>query len=192
MTSRLPPFEVLRRLGNRPRVHPNGFIQLDFSDRERLHVWPEKPLPVLNQGIHIHDHIYPIESDVVLHQICNVHCQVEEHPQGEFFVYPVRAFQAMKQSTTLGFSDRRRYRIVSKTEHRYAAGDSYTFPAFEFHETTWEGLVATILRNGDFNPNDSARVLCPVGVVPNTFFDRYCIPDEVLWESIAEVCRRVG
>ena len=33
--------DQLRALGRKPRVHPNGFIQLDLNDAgtRRLHVW---------------------------------------------------------------------------------------------------------------------------------------------------------
>src|SRR4051812_43978314 len=65
--------DSLRYLNTEPRVHPNGFIQLDLKPGLRLHVWDvqikaqEPPTPV-------HDHIFDMRSQVLLGQIGqNVH-----------------------------------------------------------------------------------------------------------------------
>ena len=42
-----------------PRVHPNGFIQLDLNAEGtlRLHVWPDGPFPKQRSDSTIHEHI---------------------------------------------------------------------------------------------------------------------------------------
>lgn len=42
----------------KPRVHPNGFIQLDISETDRLHVW-HPSLPYRQKTFSpVHNHIF--------------------------------------------------------------------------------------------------------------------------------------
>lgn len=70
-----------RLAGNMPRVHPNGFIQLDLEPTEgwdkhaghsganrRLHIWnpPGIVLPHQDTVNEVHDHIFDMESTVIV------------------------------------------------------------------------------------------------------------------------------
>jgi len=59
--------DELKSWGTVPRVHPNGFIQIDkpASRKERVHIWPDAELP--KQGSHhsVHDHIFDMASLVL-------------------------------------------------------------------------------------------------------------------------------
>ena len=48
-------------LDARPRVHPNGFIQLDISPRKRFHIWAHPDIPQSgreDKEEDIHDHVF--------------------------------------------------------------------------------------------------------------------------------------
>jgi hypothetical protein len=48
-------YDELRDSDNYPRVHGNGFIQLDLPDGKRLHVWDED-IPRQKVNTSMHDH----------------------------------------------------------------------------------------------------------------------------------------
>ena len=55
---------------NKPRVHPNGFIQLDLNQDAsmRLHVWPDESeghVPCQETKTTIHDHKFDMQSMIV-------------------------------------------------------------------------------------------------------------------------------
>ena len=43
-------------LGSEPRLHGNGFIQLDLGDDQRLHIWSPDLPPAQRVSTQIHDH----------------------------------------------------------------------------------------------------------------------------------------
>jgi hypothetical protein len=55
---------VLKERGVRPRVHGNGFIQVDLTADTRLHVWGDKRIPRQNVYTPIHDHVFGFESTI--------------------------------------------------------------------------------------------------------------------------------
>lgn len=54
----------LRAVGERPRVHGNGFIQLDVTPRTRLHFWSPE-IPRQKVATPIHDHVFGFVSYVI-------------------------------------------------------------------------------------------------------------------------------
>ncbi len=186
-------FEELRRLPNPPRLHPNGFIQLDLDDagRTRLHIWPEEPIRIRMPDAPIHDHIFGFESRVLIGCLTNMTYAIEADPAGEYEVWGVAPYAAARRDAPLERLDDLRYRLKVVEERRVCAGSRYDFPPLAFHESRAEGFTATVIEMTDFDPKRQARVVCRVGEVPLGTFRRIGAPEEQarLWHEIARVCR---
>ena len=69
---------IARTADRRPRVHGNGFIQLDLTDRRRLHVWGDHRIPRQSVPSTIHDHTFSFKSTIILGQL--VHREIGIFP----------------------------------------------------------------------------------------------------------------
>lgn len=182
--------DALRSYGTQPRLHPNGFIQLDLPGRRRLHVWPDMPIRGGVMGEPIHDHVYGFTSSVGLGTLVNRTIRLVEHPEGEYELHGIPSYAVDPRDFALKRLDDKRYRIASTVEIRMTAPARYEMEPFEFHETEAIGLTATVIALGEPDPSRLARVACRVGRVPTGAFRRE-EPGERdrLWTFIARACR---
>ena len=189
----LPGFEELRSLGNAPRLHPNGFIQLDLDDRERLHVWPDVPVRVRTPAAPIHDHVFGFESQAHLGAIVDRRYDLVEDPDGGFELHGVVCYVVGKKDAGLHRLDDKRYRLVLTDERRVTAPGSYVMPPSIFHESVAEGLALTVIAMTAPDPARPARVVCRRGGVPAEIFKRDGGPEERerLWSIIGRARRAV-
>lgn len=193
---------VQGRGGGNPRIHPNGFIQLDLEPvadtwhdshqvghsgaARRLHIWnpPGVKLPRQDTVHEIHDHVFDMRSTVVRgelwqrrYEFCVGGLKVATH-------HLYRAVYGAKSDSRLEALDV--YGIVRPVE-RYAVeeGMSYTQPASTFHDTeTPVGCVVTVMEKTDIVATQ-AHVLIPKDVEPDNEFDRAsAASSELLWEAI--------
>jgi hypothetical protein len=184
--------DALRAYGNAPRVHPNGFIQLDLVDRLRLHVWSDRPLRARGKSASVHDHVYGFTSDVRLGTLVHREIRLYEHPEGEYELYAVESYAVAGRSMPLRPIDGKRHKIVSTVERRLVAPVRYAFPAFAFHEAWAVGLTATVIAIDEPDRTRAARVLRPFGQPPVAeVFERDGGTGErdMLWDVIDRVCR---
>lgn len=195
--------------GAQPRVHPNGFIQLDLeppADERwhegkgtgtsgsglRLHVWNPRDhaLPHQDTVNEIHDHVFGMDSLVVRGQLTQ---RVYEFVVGSLTSHTERAtptselYRAVydKQSSSrlesLGVTGILR-KVIDFPVH---AGQSYTQPAFTLHDTV-EGdeLVVTVMRKVAIYEGIPV-VVCPIGCPPDNDFDRAtAASQDYLWSAI--------
>lgn len=170
----------------RPRVHGNGFIQLDLTARRRLHVWGDPRIPRQVVPSTIHDHTFSFTSIVVGGQIVNRCVDLKEDSNGAYEMY--QAVTNHGEDTRLVKSSAR-FNATVTAEHLLRAGDTYQFEARRFHETIAPWLCVTVidkdgptLAQGGPNPN----VLVPTGLQPDNTFDRYQVEPGRLWTIIYE------
>lgn len=179
----------LRGVFGTPRVHENGFIQIDLDDRARLHVWGSTRIPRQKTYHPIHDHIFGFVSHVLKGRMVNIK---HDHVPGKLFrVYvPQRDGDGGHSSPLVQFSsalwDTRPYDVTSTP-----AGGTYTMHPREFHESMpAEPTVTVIVKDAPtFRQNNDGRlprILIPVGVEPDNFFSRSHDLNE-LWDIIGEV-----
>lgn len=178
--------EAARDSGSRPRVHGNGFVQLDLTPRRRLHVWGDVRIPRQSVPSTIHDHTFSFQSTVYVGQL--VHRVIGLYPgtNGAYEMYYAVTNQG--EDTRL-VKTPVRYDALITEEHLLRPGDTYTFAARRFHETVAPWLCVTVidkdgptLSQGGPNPN----VLVPFGLTPDNSFDRYQTPPDFLWQIIFE------
>jgi|SRR5271166_332402 len=185
-------FKKLLRSGRIPRVHPNGFIQLDLNEEHsmRLHVWPLAELPNRQKTNHpIHDHSFDMTSMVLTGKLVNetlvfdVISMVGWTPHRTWPSY--REYRGVKigsEETILEPTGNYGLLSTAKRQH-ITTGQSYQVPAKTFHNSIAEGLTATLMSKLDGQPYNP-RVLVPVGVEPDNDFRREQTKPEILWEQI--------
>ncbi len=177
-----------RRGGSVPRVHGNGFIQVDLTDRGRVHVWNHPGIPHQKVWTPIHDHVFGFISTVVVGRMVNVSYQITLHKKGEWAVYSAVARDG--EETVL---EHHGYRcgITPGVPDVVTAGQAYTMEPFEFHETfPAEPTVTMMLKDGPTlaqGANTAPRVLVPSGVEPDNEFSRFSAPAVELWRITEEV-----
>lgn len=171
-----------------PRVHGNGFIQLDLNETTRLHIWGDSRIPKQQVASTIHNHIFDFKSTVLKGRLIHIEYNVKPNTQGRFKIYKsaLRVDEDTELHDTGYFCD-----IVPYATKVVLAGQSYEFTAHRFHENYAPEPTVTIIkkkgltlaqnRNG---PRPS--VLVPRGQEPENSFNRYNWDNRFLWSIIYE------
>ncbi len=179
----------LRKLSNKPRLHPNGFIQLDIADGVRLHVWPQENLAKISVQVPIHDHVYGFDSFIMCGQMGNTIYDIEIDPNGEYNLYQTTSYAAVKKELPLEQVNNYRYALKTIKEFWTSAGEIYHMNPFIFHESHTRELTATVIRITSFDKTKPVRVLCPIGVKPDNSFKRDSVDQTILWGYIEKALK---
>lgn len=182
----------VRAQGSRPRVHGNGFIQLDLTDRSRLHIWGDPRIPRQKVSTPIHDHVFGFTSTAIVGRLVNVIYTIEHRTFGEFRVYVPEVREG--EDTILKPTSMRvlikpvRVDVVAWGR----SGNKYSMIAGEFHETfAPDGPAATIMQKDDIPKAQGVlpRVLVPITQTPDNDFNRYDADEDVLWRVIEDTLK---
>lgn len=170
-----------------PRVHGNGFIQVDLGGNERLHVWGHSDIPRQDVYTGIHDHRFDFVSTVIRGRLLNVTYAAAPSAAGEWQVYRPRVREG--EDTKLVPQDTYWSLLPVSIEMVSSASASrrYGMISEVIHETIPRGPAATIIRKTGVDENYEPRVFVPVGAEPDNDFDRYGFSEERLWSIIREV-----
>lgn len=178
--------ELCRADGIRPRVHGNGFIQLDLTERKRLHVWGDPRIPRQKIPSTIHNHTFSFRSKILIGQLVHREINLIESRNGAYEIYQAVCNEG--EDTRLDKRVGRVAAIIIK-EQVLRKGDTYTFQAKEYHETVAPWLCVSVidkdgptLAQGGPNPN----VLVPFGLEPDNTFNRNQLHPDILWKIIFE------
>lgn len=189
---------LARLAGENPRVHPNGFIQLDLERdgsriaKTRLHVWPDgNDIPKQDVATVIHDHRFDMSSQVLLGTIEHTLYQVTLTPQTYAnFTHEVYMAQYVGKESKLYPTGVKVY--AQKQFPTFAIdGDDYFQVRYTFHDTKWKELSATVIRKDREDQNYEPRVLVPIGQKPDNSFVRAEAPQELLWSYIDRVLEQL-
>ncbi len=175
----LPTIDELRDTGNHPRVHGNGFIQLDLTDRLRLHVWGQPTIPRQRVANTVHDHVFGFRSMCHIGRVLNINWDSVSSYKGDYCLWQAQPSEnghdtqlALMDVPPVKLSHKGTGEITAGTEHN----TYYIFP-FRFHETVaTEPSLTIIEKDGDTLVQDPGgyrpRVCVPVGVEPDNEFSR--------------------
>lgn len=184
----------IRQNWDRPRVHGNGFIQLDLDKTHRLHIWGDPRIPRQTVATHIHDHVFSFFSDILVGRLLQVRYHLNTaRVQGSYKIYAPRIRK--DEDTILEPTELPTVNVVAETPVLIAAGTNsrgYYMPAFQFHETFTTGPAATLIVKEDprlFVENATPRVLVPVGQEPDNVFNRYDASKDLLWQIIEDTLK---
>lgn len=179
-------YEYLRNLGNKPRVHPNGFLQLDIAEGKKLHIWPDVPFKTVDVETPMHDHTFSFTSTVILGELKHTIYDLVEAEEGLYRLYTVFPYKAIDREDPFSLLDDKRYNMEIREEITIKAGETYSFEAFEFHSSHAKGLTATLIITHPFDKSRKARVTCRHDQYPQ-FFKRDQFDEEFLWSIIRKV-----
>lgn len=207
-----PTVEALREVvdgiqdadGGNPRVHPNGFIQLDLEDvpaswhashqrghsgaSRRLHIWnpPGIELPHQETVNEIHDHVFDMRSTVIRGVLTQRLYHFITGIEARFWTHELyRAIYAKSSDSRL--EPLKVYGMLEQiNSFEIEEGSSYTQSAFTLHDSDPQGeLVVTVMEKTEILPGD-ATVVCEFNKPPDNSYDRQnAAPTELLWEAIA-------
>lgn len=183
----------LRSGRNVPRVHGNGFIQLDLEPGTRLHVWGHRNLPRQTVDTGIHDHKFGFRSTAIVGRVVNILWTTIDYPEETYpgvashKVYVPRGSSIKSENTTLSDSGER-VKAYPASSRTVLIGEAYYMEPRAFHETISDRPSATIMTKGYEVPH-VARILVPMGQEPDNDFNRDAFPVARLWEIIEEVLR---
>lgn len=185
----LPSLGQLAALGNEPRVHPNGFIQLDLDDEHRLHVWHPR-LPYRQNTYHpVHDHVFDFKSHVYSGRLVNVCYDVVPDELGSHVLWHAECVGG-EESVLRPADDTGRMRLYMKYAEVKQPGEDYTFRAFTFHEILFNEPTLTIIRKCgptiQQGATDRPSIAVPWGVEPDNDFRRDAVDQNALWVLIGE------
>lgn len=194
-TDKVLDLDSLRERGARPRVHGNGFIQLDLTDRLRLHIWNDPDIPRQTTRSPIHDHVFSFTSHIIVGRMVNIIYEAFETFDGDYLVHEP---EIRRGEDSILIPTKQQVQVFPKTTHLIEVGTSkrrYHMPAFEYHETLTDGPSATIIEKDGPTQAQGAtikpRVLVPSGQEPDNEFDRYdCATADQLWTIINRVLER--
>ena len=182
-------YKNLLALGNKPRVHGNGFVQLDLNSNTRLHIWPEEKLETQKTPTPIHNHIYSISSQILLGRLLHTEYDVDILcPKPTHALY--EAIVRHGSDTELRLIDDR-CTMKKLCHYEMNRGSSYHFVAGRFHESSGVGLTATIMTRSAPIKHIHPWVACPLGQTPDNDFNRYQFEEKFLWSIILGVMNRL-
>lgn len=193
--------------GGNPRIHPNGFIQLDLGlvedswheshkkghsgSSRRLHVWNPSGIELPHQDTtnEIHDHVFDMRSYVVK----GIQWQIlyDFIPWEPNFSEPPGAVTHEKyQAVYDKNSDSRlvptgiKGWLVERNKFPVYSGRAYFQHAFTLHDSKPQGCTVTVMTKTKINEGE-ATVVCPVDSPPDNSFDRVsAMPEAEIWIAI--------
>lgn len=178
-------------LKNKPRLHGNGFIQLDIDDIHRLDVWPEIEIHAQKVNTQIHSHKFDFYSKVLLGKLLHItYDLVPNMSAGQFQLY--NTVPTKGEDTELRIFSYGKYDIFHTGSYVLAKDSSYIFNAGRFHETSNLGLTATLLTKRNINNGIEPLVVCGIDKSPDNAFNRYQVDEEVLWSEIEKVFNKIN
>lgn len=195
--STLDRLELIRYDGARPRVHGNGFIQLDLDPEQRLHIWGHPDIPKQEVATPIHDHVFGFHSEILVGRLVNVVYNflppstiIARDTWAVHEARPRHGEDTVLEPTGECGAVRVAHTLLLIADNPVLS--EYDFEPFIFHEMFAPEPSATIItKRGPTlreNPNGyKPRVLVPEGVEPDNEFDRYDNDPEDLWQIIMEV-----
>lgn len=177
-----------RRDGAEPRVHGNGFLQIDVTERSRVHVWGHPDIPQQKASTPIHDHVFGFTSLVVTGRMVSIPYDILEGGEYEWSVY--EAVTRDREDTVLQDTGKR-CRIHPKRPDVTLPGRNYTVPPFEFHEAfVSEPTITMMQKDGPTlaqGAKAAPRVLVHRGTKPDNDFSRFHYLTDDLWNIVEEV-----
>lgn len=173
----------------RPRLHPNGFIQLDLDGQKkrRLHVWPDKMIQAQKTRHPIHDHAFNFISTILCGALTNVRYYFSPSPHVTTVMH--RAVRLPGGEDTILQAEESGYLGFLGGE-LMLPGQTYSMLKDVLHDSIPHGLTATIIEKEITQYTYGPRVAVPHSVTPDNDFRRETVSEDVLWALIDRAVRR--
>lgn len=180
--------ELARQEKRKPRLHPNGFIQLNLTPdgAEHLHVWPSFSIKTQKTNHPIHSHIFDMESTVLLGGLRNETYSLMPSSDNKVAGRLYQAHYAVLRGpndTILKPTYAKPCGLYVETIEEIKAGETYRLPSAVLHDSMPRGLTVTHMIKLANNINNPI-VMVPVGVEPDNEFVRERVDENMLWGII--------
>lgn len=181
--------ELARVAGIEPRVHGNGFIQLDINERQRLHFWGHPKIPRQSVPSPIHNHVFDFTSQICKGTLTNVEYREIWSPGGLYGCWQAYA----RNGADTGLQDTgRRCNLQVSNIKILEQGDGYFAHGPTFHETlVHEPSITLLTKQGPTlqqNPNGPRPSVLVAGYYePDNAFDRHGFHPGMLWDIINDI-----
>lgn len=151
------------------RHHQAGMLQAYLAPGTRIHVWhPDLLMPGMRESGARHNHRFSFQSTVLAGLLCNTRLTTTVCPSGDWQMFDVIHAATGKTDDPIVADGGARYHVMSTNEW-IEPGQTYAFPAWEFHESSVNGLAVTLLHK--FGESEKpARLLAPYGSAPRHAF----------------------
>jgi hypothetical protein len=172
-----------------PRVHGNGFVQLDLTDKFRLNIWGHCDIPRQKIGTQIHDHRFAFRSRVLLGQLGNLRWRYTQTSRfGSHEIYHARP-RVGEDTELIPTGDCVDLFNDGKPEV-YGPGDTYFMNIAELHESVVMGLAVTLIEKINVAPQHEPRIFVERGKQPDNDFVRHeALPEDKLWQIVIDVLK---
>lgn len=180
--------DELKAFGNKPRVHGNGFVQLDLNSDTRLNIWGHPDIPAQKISTQVHNHRFTFTSKVLtgdlVHTIYKTHEPWSEIE--EVYTHDIYRCESRKGEDTRLVNTGWSTCIYEYDTQVLLTGMSYELKCGEYHQIDPVEPSATLmtkLQTFSVTP----YVLVEIGQKPDNDFDRHSFSEAELWEIISEV-----
>ncbi len=168
-------------------LHGPGFIQVKAFANYRLHVWhPDLPRRTCYAHSAIHNHRFSFRSTVLVGRQANRRFAVHDDPAGSHDLIShdgPRSPKGGRLSFVAG-----RVAVTPLEMEFYEAGESYTMPVLQYHDTPNDGVVVTVMEKL-VEGTVHASSLITHGHVFDQDFDRFQLPPDRLWSFVVDALR---
>jgi len=174
-----------RNTGSSPRVHGNGFVQLDLEEGQRMHIFGDARVRPQLRPSTIHDHTLSFKSRVYKGQLVHRTVEVYYAAMGPYRMYrAVTNGKGEDRRLESAGHPRNRFHAIISGEHVIREGETYNFSAGRFHETLAPWLCVTVVNKTEQTGTTAPRVLVPHDISPDEGFNRYQFEEDLLWKII--------
>lgn len=185
---------LLRQEGAVPRVHGNGFIQLDLDERSRLHIWGDPEIPRQKVPTPIHDHVFGFESLLLVGRMINIRYDWCARVWGDMEIHMVECREGsdtkLNPTGEFGYPKPSKVQVVEWATREWR----YQMLPFCFHESIVTEPTVTIIKKAAPTLQQGAvhtpRVLVSRHHTPDNDFDRHSFDEDMLWRIIERTLYR--
>lgn len=175
----------LMAAGRPPRFHGNGFTQLPLGGQRRLHVWHPHLPPIPGHNATIHNHVWDMQSRVLLGQLTHrtYHVEDDPHPRSEA-THDIWRLGEQRPDIPEGFAS---VRITG--EYSMWAGSHYVFGQGQWHESDADVMTATLMEKRYTGAHHHRPlVACPLGEAPvDAFAEEHQPSLDQMWRVVEDV-----
>lgn len=179
-----------RAVGTVPRVHGNGFIQVDLSPETRAHFWGPM-IPRQKVSSPIHDHSFGFTSKVLAGEIIQIEYWPLPVMRASHATHRVHTAQVRAGEDTILVPTGDFVRLRCTQAFPVGRGhNTYRMLPGDIHETyAFCPAISVIEKDGMTlaQGGPAPRVFVPLGLEPDNEFRRDAFPPEHLWVSIQNV-----
>lgn len=190
--------ERFRKQGATPRIHGNGFIQVDLTTKVRMHFWgptiPRQKVPTP-----IHDHTFGFESHCIAGNLVNILYNTTPAARGHETHRVYRAQIRKGEDTILVPDEGRGVLLQPSYAHVIPWGARYQMIPGDIHQSLGDVPAITVIKKDNLTlaqGGSSPRIFVPVGAQPDNSFHRDAFPTEFLWawinSTFGSFCRLTG